>query len=126
MQLRFLMRIHHTSISGIDNAGAFVSECEGSVLKSGVFHFLDAGEVEMSEVQRIVETSQLTKGLRHRERQVRFVCVLKAKPNDSENNDSENSEADDPYFCATIDKNGWKLIKTIIDTHDKHEVFSHV
>lgn len=128
MQLRFFLRIHHTNISGIDNAGTFVSEFEGSVLKSGVFHFLDDGEVAMSDVERLVETSHLTKGLRHRERQVRFVCVLKATAKDetADANDPENGDADAPYFCATIDKNGWKLIKTIIDKHNKHEVFSHV
>lgn len=129
MQLRFLLRIHHTSIRGIET-GAFVAEfVEGSgLLKSGTFHFGDAGEVEveMSEVQRIAETSDLTKGLRRREQQVRFVCVLKAKP-EGETADSENDDADAPYFCATIDKNGWTLIKTILDKHHKkHEVFSHV
>jgi len=112
----------------MDHAGAFVSEFEGAVLKSGVFHFLDYGEVAMSDIERLVETSHLTKGLRHRERQVRFVCVLKATPKGqtTDANDSENGDADDPYFCATIDKNGWKLIKTIIDKHNTHEVFSHV
>lgn len=133
------MRIHHTSITGIEKTGAFVSDFEGSVLKSGMFEFLESQiAISISEIQRIVETSHLTKGLRLRGRQTRFVCVLKAKPKgetadaadatDSENNDSENSEADDPYFCATIDSNGWKLLKNILNTlnKDTHEVFSHV
>ena len=119
MELRFSLRIHHSRLSGIEAGGCFVSEFDGNHLKTGVFRFSEYGEVAMSEVQRVIETSHLTKGLRLRERQVRFVCVLK-KPASSENSeDTDDEAADDPYFCATICSNGWQLINAIIDIIDE-------
>lgn len=110
MELRFSLRIHHSSISDIEDTGYFISEFDGSHLKTGVFRFVEYGEIAISEVQRLIETSHLTRGVRHRERQVRFVCVLK-KPAASENSE----DADDPYFCATLETNGWHLLNAIID-----------
>lgn len=120
MKLRFRMRVQHSSVIDTDE-GHFICEFEGNHLKSGVFHFSGYGEVAMSEVQRLLETSHLTKGLRLRERQVRFVCVLKRKGVAA---DSEHGEDDDdPYICATIETNGWRFINAIID---EQEVFLHV
>ena len=127
MKLRFGMKIHHTSITGSLNAGCFVAEFEGSQLQSGKFHFeATGGEVAIAEdVERLVETTRLTKGLRLRNQQVRFVCVLKAHPKETADaNDSENGDADDPYFCATIDSNGWGILKTIF-SNDTQEVCTH-
>ena len=116
MKLRFRLKIQHSSVIDAD-VGHFSCELEDSHLKNGLFHFSGYdGEVALSEVQRLIETSHLTKGLRLRKRQVRFVCVLKRKGGEVE---SENGEdADEPYFCATIDTNGWQILNTFIDKQE--------
>lgn len=115
MKLRFRLKIQHSSVIDAD-VGHFSCELEDSHLKNGLFDFSGYGEVMLSEVQRLIETSHLTKGLRLRERQVRFVCVLKQKERAAA---SENDEAaDEPYFCATIDTNGFQILNTLIDKRE--------
>ena len=118
MELRFRTKIHHSSLIDAD-AGHFRCELEDRHLKSGLFHFSGYGEVPLGEVLRLIETTHLSKGVRLRKRQVRFVCVLKRKEVAAESASENGEDADDdPYFCATIDTNGFQILKTLIDTRE--------
>lgn len=116
MELRFRLKIQHSSVIDDTDVGHFSCELQDSHLQNGLFHFSEYGAVEMGEVLRLIETSNLTKGLRLRNRQIRFVCVLKQRAASENSEDAE--DADEPYFCATIDTNGWHVLKAILDKQE--------
>ena len=109
MQLKFPIQIVHSNMVRT-GTGYFLCEMHDGDIQNGEFQLPRDINIPIMDVQKLKETTRLTRGVWLSRRKVRFVCVLKS----SDDITAEIDGTEEPYFCGIIEKNGWILLHQII------------